>query len=215
VARTLGHPDGSAAGLGGAWLEALPPTVVETDALLLMARARRAVASGALAEAVATMRAAEAVAASSTVAPSAAGCERDQVAAWTESETDRSGPTGSAVLRGATQRHPKEAQRVAASLPGATGRFAEGAAAFLAGDMLSASRILRGVVAHPDAAPTLAAGARVMATVAGHCAVASRMTRIWTGFATRSRRPASRGWIAWPGSPSYRPRSTRPTCWTT
>lgn len=165
VARTLGHPDGSAAVLGGAWLEALPPTVVETDSLLLMARARRAVASGALAEALTTMRAAEAVAASSTVAERCRR-ERDQVATWTR----RDRPVGTdwlAVLRHATQRHPREAQRVAASLPGATGRFAEGAAAFLAGDMLSASRILRGVAAHPDAASTLAAGARLMATVAG------------------------------------------------
>ena len=79
--------------------------------------------------------------------------------AWTS--PDR--PVGAdwlAVLRGATQRQPKEAQWVAASLPEATGRFAEGAAAFLAGDMLSATRILRGVVAHPEAAPGLAAGAR-------------------------------------------------------
>jgi len=165
VARTLGHPDSSAAALGGAWLEALPPTVVETDSLLLMARARRALASGALTEAVATMRAAEAVAASSAVAERCRR-ERDQITAWLT--PDR--PVGTdwlAVLRGATQRQPREAQRAAASLPGATGRFAEGAAAFLAGDMETAYRVLRGVAAHPDAAPALAAGARVIATIAG------------------------------------------------
>ena len=117
VARTLGHPAGSAAGLGGAWLEALPPTVVETDALLLMARARRALASGALADAVATMRAAEAVAASSVVAERCRQ-ERDRIAAWMS--PDRPGGTDwLAVLRGATQRQPREAQRAAASLPGA------------------------------------------------------------------------------------------------
>jgi DNA-binding SARP family transcriptional activator len=165
VARTLGHPAGSAAGLGGAWLEALPPTVVETDSLLLMARAHRALASGALADAVVTMRAAEEVAASTVVAEQCR-LERDRVVAWMSSQR----PVGSdwlAVVRGATQRQPREAQRTAAALPGATGRFAEGAAAFLAGDMLAAARILRGVSSHPDASPAMATGARLTAAVAG------------------------------------------------
>src|SRR5262249_12719683 len=85
VARTLGHPAGSGSDLGGAWLEALPPTVVETDALLLMGRARRALASGALVDAVASMRAAEDVAASSLVAERCRH-ERDRVAAWINPE---------------------------------------------------------------------------------------------------------------------------------
>ncbi len=165
VARTLGHPAGSAVGVGGAWLEALPPTVVETDALLLMARARRSLASGALTDAIATMRAAEAVAASTVVAERCRQ-ERDRIAAWLS--PDR--PVGRdwpALLRAATQRQPREAQRAATMLPGASGRFTEGAAAFLAGDMLTASRILRGVSAHPDAAAAMAAGARVMGCLAG------------------------------------------------
>ncbi|HEY3811322.1 MAG TPA: BTAD domain-containing putative transcriptional regulator, partial [Acidimicrobiales bacterium] len=164
VARTLGHPAGSAAGLGGAWLEALPPTVVETDSLLLMARARRALASGALADAVATMRAAEEVAASTVVADNCR-LERDRVSAWMSPQR----PVGAdwlAIVRGATQRQPRAAQRTATALPGATGRFAEGAAAFLAGDMTAAARILRGVSTHPDAAPAMATGARLMASVA-------------------------------------------------
>jgi DNA-binding SARP family transcriptional activator len=165
VARTLGHPAGSGSALGGAWLEALPPTVVETDSLLLMARAGRALASGALADAVATIRAAEAVAASSVVA---ARCrrERDRIAAWMN--PDRAvGTDWLAVLRGGTQRQPRDAQRVATTLPGPTGRFAEGAAAFLVGDMLTAVRVLRGVSTHPAAEPAMAAGAHLMACIAG------------------------------------------------
>ena len=165
VARTFGHPAESAATLGGAWLEALPPTVVETDALLLMARARRALASGALADAVATMRAAEAVAASSVVEERCRQ-ERDRIAAWM-SPARPAGADWVAVLRGATQRQPREAQRAAATLAGASGRFAEGAAAFLAGDMVSASRLLRSVSAHPDAPPAMMVGAQLMAMVAG------------------------------------------------
>ncbi len=163
VARTLGHPAGAGSGLGGAWLEALPPTVVETDALLLMARARRALASGALADTVATMKAAEEVAASSLVAERCRQ-ERDRVAVWVSPERP-GGTDWCAVLRGATQRQPREALRLAGSLPGPSGRFAEGAAAFLAGEMATAARLLRGVASHPGAAPAMAAGAHLMATV--------------------------------------------------
>jgi DNA-binding SARP family transcriptional activator len=164
VARTLGHPAESAASLGGAWLEALPPTVVETDALLLMARARRSLASGALADAVATMRMAEAVAASTVVAEQCRR-ERDQIAAWMSPARPASGDW-LGLVRLATQRQPREAQRAAAALAGPTGRFAEGAAAFLAGDMLTSSRLLRGVPAHPKASPAMTAGAELMAMVA-------------------------------------------------
>ena len=106
VARTLGHPAGAGSGLGGAWLEALPPTVVETDALLLMARARRALASGALADAVATMKAAEEVAVSSLVAERCRQ-ERDRVAVWTNPER----PGGTDWTRPPARRHPAAAPR--------------------------------------------------------------------------------------------------------
>jgi DNA-binding SARP family transcriptional activator len=165
VARTLGHPEGAGSGFGGAWLEALPPTVVETDALLLMARARRALASGALVDAVAIMRAAEQVAASTMVAEQCRA-ERDRIAAWLNPDR-ATGPDWLAVLRAATQRQPREAQRAASALPGPTGRFAEGAAAFLAGDMLTAVRLLRSVATHPAAVPAMAAGARLMASMSG------------------------------------------------
>jgi DNA-binding SARP family transcriptional activator len=163
VARTLGYPAGAGAGLGGAWLEALPPTVVETDALLLMARARRALASGALADAVATMKAAEEVAASTLVAERCRE-ERGRIAAWMNAERP-AGDDWIALLRGATQRQPREAQRVASLLTGPSGRFAEGVAAFLAGDMLTGARLLRGVAAHPGSASPMAAGAQLMATI--------------------------------------------------
>ena len=164
VARTMGHPGELAASLGGAWLEALPPTVVETDALLLTARARRSLASGNLSDAVATMRLAEEVAASSAVAEQCRR-ERDQIAAWM-SPARPGGRDWVALLRLATQRQPREAQRAAAALSGPTGRLAEGAAAFLAGDMLTSSRLLRGVPAHPNASPAMTAGAQLLAMVA-------------------------------------------------
>ncbi len=116
VARMLGHRDGSAAVLGDAWLEALPPAVVTSDPLLLMARARRALARGAVAEAIHLMRAAEEVAVSTSVAESCRA-EREQLAEW--ALPDRaSGADWSSLIRLATQRSPREAQQRAAAIPG-------------------------------------------------------------------------------------------------
>jgi DNA-binding SARP family transcriptional activator len=109
------------------------------------------------------MRAAEGVAASTLVAERCRR-ERDRIAAWMNPERP-AGDDWIAVLRAATQRQPREAQRSASVLLGPAGRFAEGAAAFLAGDMLTAARLLRGVATHPEAAPAMAAGAHLMATI--------------------------------------------------
>jgi serine/threonine-protein kinase PknK len=160
VARTLGHADAAAATFGVAWLEALPSAVVESDALLLMARARRFVACGDLADAVATMRSAELLAASSDIAQRCRE-ERDQVAAWL-GPVAMTGVDWLAVIRAATRCQPGAARRAAESLPGATGRFALGATAFLAGDLLGASRLLKGVSAHPAASPVLAVAAQLL-----------------------------------------------------
>ena len=129
-----------------------------------MARARRSLASGALADAVTTMRTAEEVAASTVVAERCRQ-ERDRMASWM-SPARPVGGDWLAVLRLATQRQPREAQRAAAALTGPTGRFAEGAAAFLAGDMPTSARLLRGVPAYPNASPAMTAGAQLMAVVA-------------------------------------------------
>jgi DNA-binding SARP family transcriptional activator len=165
VARMLGDSVGASSLWGGDWLELLPPTVVEGDALLLMARARRALARGAVAETVTILRKAERVAASSEIG---ARCrtERDRCATWCEP----SHPPGSdwvGVIRQATMRDPSRARRLARELPGLSGRFAEGVVALIAGDMLDARRIFRGVTIHPEAAPAFSAGARLLGLVAG------------------------------------------------
>jgi DNA-binding SARP family transcriptional activator len=155
VARILGQSGAAPGSLGDAWIEALPPAVVETDSLLLEVRARRAAARGNLAEAVQVLRDAENVAVSSVVA---ARCrvERERIQSWLEPDRQ---PTDDwlGLLRRATQRHPVEAYRQAVLLPGVTGRFAEGMAAVLAGDMRTAMRVLRGVASHPEASPAIAA----------------------------------------------------------
>jgi DNA-binding SARP family transcriptional activator len=155
VARILGQSDTASGGLGDAWIEALPSAVVETDSLLLEVRARRAVARGNLAEAVQVLRDAENVAVSSVVA-TRCRVERERIQSWLEPDRQ---PTDDwlGLLRRATQRNPVEAYREAALLPGVTGRFAEGMAAVLAGDMRTAMRVLRGVASHPEASQVIAA----------------------------------------------------------
>lgn len=168
VARILGVPGGSAHELGDAWIDALPPAVVESDSLLLEVRSRRALAGGNLAEAVQVLRDAENVAVSLHVA---ARCraQREHIQSW--SEADRTPPDDwNGLIRRATQRHPVEAFREATVLPGVTGRFAEGVTAALAGDLRAALRVLRGVAKHPDAIPVLAAGSLLAVVLIGPAA---------------------------------------------
>jgi DNA-binding SARP family transcriptional activator len=164
VARLLGHPDSPPPGFGDTWIDALPPAVVESDALLLIVRAQGALSRGALADAAGTLRLAENVAVSTAVAER---CRilRDQVLCWTEPGR----PTGddwSGLVRKATQRQPLEALRLAVAIPGADGRFAEGLIAFLAGNLNLAARSLRTVANHPEAPPAMAAAASLVAGLA-------------------------------------------------
>jgi DNA-binding SARP family transcriptional activator len=165
VARILGQSATAPGGLGDAWIEALPPAVVETDSLLLEVRARRAVARGNLAEAVQVLRDAENVAVSSAVA-NRCRVERERIQSWLEPDRQ---PTDDwlGLLRRATQRHPIEVYREAVLLPGVTGRFVEGMAAVLAGDMRTAMRVLRGVASHPEASPVIAASSSLVLYMVG------------------------------------------------
>ncbi|HVA75009.1 MAG TPA: BTAD domain-containing putative transcriptional regulator [Acidimicrobiales bacterium] len=162
VARVLGHSTGPATSIGDAWLEALPPTVIEADPMLLLARARRAVSSGDVAEAVRIARRAESVAASSTIAERCSE-ERKRLLAWASPDKVElaEGDDWSRLLRAATQKDPSAVRRRASSLPGPGGRFAEGLASLIHGDAVAASRILGGVAAHPESPAWMVAAARL------------------------------------------------------
>jgi DNA-binding SARP family transcriptional activator len=166
VARLVGHNRSAADSMGDGWVDALPAAVVESDPLLLIVRSHRALARGDLAEALKALRDAESVASSQMVA---ARCraERDRLLPWTEPDR-RSGDDWTGVIRQATRRRPLAAQAAAARMDGVAARFAEGCAAFLAGDMLTAHRVLRAVSNHPDAGPPLSAGAALVAAAAGY-----------------------------------------------
>ncbi len=165
MARVVGRLGAEHAHLDDSWAEALPPAVLESDPLLLMARARSAVSRGALAEAAATLRRAEAVAGSAAIA-SRCRTQREQILAWAEADRP-AGTDWIGEVRRATQRHPQETRRRAALLPGPTGRFAEGCAAFVAGDAQTAARIMRNVSAHPDVPGAVATAAALVLAASG------------------------------------------------
>ena len=165
VARVLGRAGDAGAGLGEAWIDALPPDVVKTDSLLLLVRARRVLARGALDQAAEILRDAENAAVSSAVAERCRS-ERERILAWAEPSRS-TGDDWIRVIRRATQRHPMDAYREALALPGLTGRFAEGCTALLAGNMRTATRVMRAVVGHPEAGSAIVAGAGLVVAMAG------------------------------------------------
>ena len=165
VARVLGRS--KLEGISDAWLEALPPAVVETDSLLLAARARISLLRGSIDDAVRTLRSAEAVAASAMVA---ARCrsERESLVLWSSAERVALGPTDdwAVLLRAATQQAPGVVARQATGMAGVAGRFAHGLATFLSGDMTVSSQVLMGVASSPDASGWMAAAARLAGSIA-------------------------------------------------
>lgn len=164
ISRLLGRSGVDPDVIDESWADALPPAVVESDPLLLMALARGEIVRGRLVQAAATLRRAEAASASAAVAERCR-VQRDQVLAW--AEPDRPAPPGwVGTIRSATQRHPLESRRQASSLRGVSGRFAEGCCAFIGGDVTGALRLLRLVAAHPDASPVPGAVASMLVVVA-------------------------------------------------
>jgi DNA-binding SARP family transcriptional activator len=165
MARVLGSLGAEHTDLDDSWADALPPGVLESDPLLLMAQARSALSRGALAEAAQVLRRAEGVAGSAAVA-TRCRAQREQILAWIEPDRSPQADWLGAIRR-ATQRQPLDAARTAASLPGVTGRFAEGAAAFVAGDAARCSRVMRSVSAHPEASKAVAVAAGFLSAVCG------------------------------------------------
>ena len=133
----------------------LPVGLHSQDPWLLLARARRLVTQGALAEAVTTFKLARSVAEDSVLA---ARCleEARAAAVWLPGAA---GPSRGwpGIVRAATQRSPRSVLSDALALPGASGRLAAGVVCLLAGDLDSAFRLLEQAAAHPEADPDVVA----------------------------------------------------------
>ncbi|HEX9969612.1 MAG TPA: hypothetical protein VGB03_05695, partial [Acidimicrobiales bacterium] len=159
AARLLGQEGEQLVDDAGSWLEGLPPAVVDSDPWLLLATARRYVAAGRLEPAVAAYERAQA-AFGTMAAGAVSGRERQALRLW----IDPRPTTGAAgdwitALRRATQRDPLAAMRQLTGMPGVAARFAEAAAASLAGRFVEARRMFADVAASPDAGHALSVGA--------------------------------------------------------
>jgi DNA-binding SARP family transcriptional activator len=143
----------------------LPHGLVASDPWLLLARARRLAAEGALAEAVAAFRLAHSAAEDGQLA---ARCleEARGAAVWLP-DADPVARTWAATIRGATQRNPRALLPAALELPGAEGRLAAGIVALLAGDLGVAATLLREAADHPDADVGVVAPAACASRVVG------------------------------------------------
>jgi DNA-binding SARP family transcriptional activator len=163
AARLLGEDGWQLAERQGSWLEVLPPDLLD-DPWLLLARARREVALGRLADAVGTYERAR-LAFGSTSASDVCWQERQAVAVWVDDGPARR-PDWISVLRAATQRDPLAAARAAAGIPAAAGRFTEGVALLLAGRPKDAAVLLETASDLFDVPPVLGVVARLLARAA-------------------------------------------------
>ena len=149
----------------GAWLEALPPTLLDHDPWLLLASARRAAAEGRWEAALDAYRRAEA--ASGPGQPGdASRRERLALEGWfapaVPAPTDWTG-----ILRLAVVRDPVGVvQREAGRLTGAVGALAVGLAQLLDGRVDDARATLSAVAVRADASPAVTIGAGIGVTLA-------------------------------------------------
>ena len=149
----------------GAWLEALPPTLLDHDPWLLLASARRAVAEGRWDAALDAYRRAES--ASGPGQPGdASRRERLALEGWfapaVPAPTDWTG-----ILRLAVVRDPVGVvQREAGRLSGAVGALAVGLAQLLDGRVDDAEATLAAVTSRADASPAVTIGAAIGVTMA-------------------------------------------------
>jgi len=163
--RLLGRVGEQLVGEGADWA-ALPARLADNDPWLLLAGARRHLASGHPDDALAAYQAAEV--AFGTAGP-AAICRRERLAV---TEWLRPGTTGGTadwvtLIRAATRRNPLDVMEAAGHLPGAAAGLARGVAALLAGRIRLGRDLLLEVAERPDASPLLAVGARIAAQAAG------------------------------------------------
>jgi DNA-binding SARP family transcriptional activator len=163
--RLLGRVGEQLVGEGADWA-ALPARLADNDPWLLLAGARRHLASGHPDDALSAYQAAEA--AFGTAGP-AAVCRRERLAV---TEWLRPGTTGGTadwvtLIRAATRRNPVDVMEAASRLPGAAACLAQGVAALLAGRLRFGRELLLEAAERPDASPLLATAAKVAALAGG------------------------------------------------
>ena len=149
---------------GGGWMDALPPALVDQDPWLMLARARRHVATGRWEAALdAYARAAAGFGAGRP--EETCRRERQALAAWF---VPNAVPTAdwTGLLRPASRRDPAAAADRAISIGGPSAMLAAGLASLLAGSLHDARQRLAQVVAAPEATSMIALVAALGTAVA-------------------------------------------------
>lgn len=164
--KLLGGRGEQVIGRAGAWLEALPPTILDHDPWLLLASARRSVAEGAWSGALEAYQRAEA--ASGTGEPGESSRrERQALEGWfapaVPAPTDWTGILRLAVVRDPAGVVERETSRLGSD---AAGALARGLARLLDGDVTRSSRELDAIAERTDASPAVALGAAIAASLA-------------------------------------------------
>jgi len=164
ASRVLGLGRGELSGSAAELVESLPRSWVESDPWLALARARRLLSRGRLAEAIDGYRQV-----AEELPPTSAGLvdgERRAAAMWADPAPDLSRDVFDWVgaIRSAVRSDPAAQARKAWALPGATGRLAAAVCFMLAGDVPRARSLLSAVAEDPSAHPLVAQAGRILAT---------------------------------------------------
>lgn len=163
TARLLGREGRQLADDPGAWLHMVPASLVEHDQWLLLAAARRSLASGRPRGALDTYGRAE-----QAFGPGSAGsaCTRERLAlaAWLGNDPPVAGDW-LGMLRAALRNEPLGIAGRARETEGATARFVEGAARLVGGQAAEGRQLLSTAAQSPDLSPVLALVARLATAV--------------------------------------------------
>jgi DNA-binding SARP family transcriptional activator len=161
VDRLLGKEGELLADGPDGWLDLVPSDLREDDPWVLLAAARRERARGRWHPAQEAYQKAER-AFGGAGAAEICRAERQALTSWMEPAFVPI-DTPSGAVRAAVSREPLRAK---GSWPGAQGALARGICSLLAGQVLDARPVLLSVGDHPDASPSLVAGARLAAALA-------------------------------------------------
>lgn len=159
VERLLGREGEALVGRSGAWIDTLPPALLEHDPWLLLARARRQRAQGDWHAAVLAYQGAE-QAFGSAGAAEVSRRERLALASWLRPGPVRA-PGLLALLRAATQRGPAAVRDLAGDPPPVEVHLLAGVAALVAGHLGEARRMFAAVEEDAEAGSAAVTGARL------------------------------------------------------
>lgn len=164
VSSLLGRDEDGRLSDAHRWLDTMPPSIVEHDPWLLLARARAATLAGRLRDAVASYQAAERLFGDT---PPAERCQRERLdlQCWLDPLAQPAGGWPG-LLRSGLRREPRAVAALLAELDEPGALVAGGLLALVATDLTAAVELLERAIVHIDAGPRAVATARLALAIA-------------------------------------------------